>query len=70
MPACLGAVGPIWLTPSVLGYECTGSTGYSTPAGRPAGVVSTRLLGRTYAFDLSVFWLQRAVSAWGQTWHP
>ena len=48
----------------VYGLGVHRSTGYSNPAGRPAGVASTRLMGRSYAFDFAVFWLPRAVSAW------
>ena len=64
----LGAVGPIWLAPGVQAISIQ-STAYSFPAGRPAGVASTLLMGRTYAFDFEVCWLPRAVPAWNPTWH-
>ena len=48
----------------VYGLGVHGGTCYSNPAGRPAGVASTRLMGRSDAFDFAVFWLPRAVSAW------
>ena len=53
----------------VYGLRVHGSTCYSNPAGRPAGVASTLLMGRTYAFDFAVFWLPRAVPTWNPTWH-